>query len=59
MTISKKYNSMIEKIIVKYPWVFLIAVFLMISGAWATLIEVARKYSPEVIEVKKHSSRDK
>lgn len=50
---------MLDKIVIKYPWVFVVAVFLLISGAWTTLIQVARKYSPEVIEVEKHSSQKK
>lgn len=35
------------------PWIYVVLAFLVLLGAWTTLISVAVKYSPEQIEVSK------
>ena len=34
----------------RHPWLFVVFAFLLLIGAWSTLIMVAMKNSPQVIE---------
>lgn len=36
------------------PWVFVVLAFLLLIGAWATLISIVVKNPQEQIEVEKH-----
>jgi len=33
------------------PWIYVVLAFVVLLGAWSTLISVAVKYSPQTIEV--------
>jgi len=35
------------------PWIYVVLAFVLLGGAWFTLINIASKHSPQVIEVKK------
>jgi hypothetical protein len=35
------------------PWIYIVLAFVLLLGAWSTLISVAVKYSPQTIEVRK------
>lgn len=35
------------------PWIYVVLAFAILIGAWTTIITIAVKNSPEVIEVKK------
>ncbi len=35
------------------PWIYIVLAFVILLGAWSTLITVAVKYSPQQVEVKK------
>ena len=35
------------------PWIYIVLAFVILLGAWSTLISVAVKYAPQQIEVKK------
>lgn len=37
----------------RHPWIYVIFAFLLLIGAWSTLISIAAKHSPQVIEVRK------
>lgn len=37
----------------RHPWIYVLLAFMLLIGAWSTLISVAAKHSPQVIEVKK------
>jgi hypothetical protein len=37
----------------RHPWIYVMFAFLLLIGAWSTLISVAAKHSPQVIEVKR------
>jgi hypothetical protein len=39
--------------LVRHPWIYVIFAFLLLIGAWSTLISIAAKHSPQVIEVKR------
>lgn len=36
---------------VRHPWLFVLFAFLLLLGAWSTLITVALKHAPQRIEV--------
>jgi hypothetical protein len=36
-----------------HPWLYVLFAFLLLIGAWSTLITIAAKHSPQVIEVKR------
>jgi len=38
------------------PWIFVVLAFIVLIGAWSTLISIAVKNSPQQIEVKRDSS---
>lgn len=35
------------------PWIYVVLAFVLLIGAWSTLISIAAKHSPQVIEVRK------
>jgi len=35
------------------PWIYIVLAFVLLLGAWSTLISVAVKYAPQQIEVRK------
>jgi hypothetical protein len=37
----------------RHPWIYVMFAFLLLIGAWSTLISIAAKHSPQVIEVKR------
>jgi hypothetical protein len=37
----------------RHPWIYVMFAFLLLIGAWTTLISIAAKHSPQVIEVKR------
>jgi hypothetical protein len=37
----------------RHPWLFVVLAFALLIGAWTTLITVATKHAPQVIEVPK------
>ena len=39
------------------PWIYVVLAFILLIGAWSTLISIAVKHSPQTIEVKKESTR--
>jgi hypothetical protein len=43
----------IAEIMSRHPWIYVIFAFLLLIGAWSTLISIAAKHSPQVIEVSK------
>lgn len=43
----------IRNFIARNPWVYIVLAFLLLLTAWSTLITIAVKHSPQVIEVAK------
>ena len=41
------------KFLSRHPWLYVVLAFLLLIGAWSTLIFIASKHSPQVIEVRK------
>jgi hypothetical protein len=37
----------------RHPWLYVMFAFLVLIAAWSTLISIAVKHSPRVIEVRK------
>lgn len=37
----------------RHPWLYVVLAFVLLIGAWSTLISIAAKHSPQVIEVKR------
>ena len=37
----------------RHPWLYVCLAFGLLLGAWTTLITVAKKHAPQVIEVQK------
>lgn len=37
----------------RHPWLYVVFAFVLLIGAWSTLISIAAKHSPQVIEVKR------
>lgn len=37
----------------RHPWLYVVLAFVLLIGAWSTLISIAVKYSPPQIEVGK------
>ena len=37
----------------RHPWLYVLMAFLLLIGAWTTLITIAAKHAPQVIEVKR------
>jgi len=35
----------------KHPWIYVLLAFLLLAGAWTTLITVAVKHAPQQVEV--------
>ena len=43
----------IAAFVYRNPWIYVVLAFVVLLGAWTTLISVAVKYSPQQIEVRK------
>jgi hypothetical protein len=43
----------IAEIMYRHPWIYVVLAFVLLIGAWSTLISIAAKHSPQVIEVRK------
>lgn len=43
----------IAQFIYQNPWVYIVLAFIVLLGAWSTLISIAVKNSPQQIEVKR------
>ncbi len=43
----------IQAFITRNPWIYIVLAFVLLLAAWSTLITVAMKYSPQVVEVRK------
>ena len=43
----------INAFIYRNPWIYVVLAFIVLLGAWTTLISVAVKYSPQQIELRK------
>jgi hypothetical protein len=43
----------IAAFISRNPWIYIVLAFVLLLGAWSTLISVAVKYAPQQIEVRK------
>lgn len=43
----------IAEFVSRNPWIYIVLAFVLLLGAWFTLISVAVKYAPEQIEVSK------
>lgn len=37
----------------RHPWIYVVLAFVVLIGAWSTLISIAVKHSPPQIELKK------
>lgn len=37
----------------RHPWIYVLLAFVLLITAWSTLITIAAKHSPQVIEVKR------
>jgi len=37
----------------RHPWIYVVLAFVLLIGAWSTLISIATKHSPQVIEVRR------
>lgn len=37
--------------IAKHPWIYVVLAFLLLIGAWTTLITLAVKHAPQQVEV--------
>jgi hypothetical protein len=37
----------------RHPWIYVVLAFVLLIGAWSTLISIAMKHTPRQIEVKK------
>lgn len=35
----------------RHPWIYVVLAFVLLIGAWSTLISIAAKHTPQVIEV--------
>ena len=43
----------IQAFISRNPWIYIVLAFVLLLAAWSTLITVAIKYSPQMVEVSK------
>lgn len=43
----------IAEFISRHPWIYVVLAFALLLGAWSTLISIAAKHTPQVIEVRK------
>ncbi len=43
----------IAEIMSRHPWIYVVLAFALLLGAWSTLISIAAKHTPQVIEVRK------
>jgi hypothetical protein len=37
----------------RHPWLYIVFAFLLLIGAWSTLISIAVKHTPQQVEVAK------
>lgn len=43
----------IQSFIARNPWIYIVLAFVLLLAAWSTLITVAMKYSPQMVEISK------
>jgi hypothetical protein len=43
----------LAEVLSRHPWIYVVLAFVLLIGAWSTLISIAAKHSPQVIEVKR------
>ena len=43
----------IQAFIANKPWIYIVLAFVLLLAAWSTLITVAIKHSPQVVQVSK------
>jgi len=43
----------VAALLAKHPWLYIVFAFMLLIGAWSTLITIAAKHTPQVIEVKR------
>lgn len=43
----------IQSFISRNPWIYIVLAFVLLLAAWSTLITVAIKHSPQVVQVNK------
>jgi len=41
----------VTSILANHPWIYIVLAFVLLAGAWATLISIAVKHSPQKIEL--------
>lgn len=41
----------VSSFLCRHPWLFVVFAFMLLSGAWSTLISLAVKFGPQQIEV--------
>jgi hypothetical protein len=42
-----------KQLINRHPWVYIVFAFLLLIGAWSTLISIAVKHTPQQVELSK------
>jgi hypothetical protein len=45
--------NMIHSFLSRHPWIYVVLAFLILITAWSSLISIAVKHTPQVIEVRK------
>lgn len=43
----------IQSFISRNPWIYIVLAFVLLLAAWSTLITVAIKHSPQVVQISK------
>ncbi len=43
----------ISEFIYRNPWIYIVLAFVLLLGAWSTLISIAVKHTPQQIEVQR------
>ena len=44
---------MLNGFLSRHPWIYIVLAFILLICAWSTLISIAVKHTPQVIEVSK------
>lgn len=47
----------ISNLLARNPWIYVVLAFVLLIGAWSTLISIAVKHSPQTIEVKREARK--
>lgn len=42
-----------QPFLVRHPWILVVLAFVLLLGAWTTLITIAARHAPQVIEMNK------